>query len=59
MIRQFSRTAGRRMGRAITNVESLVQFLFKHDVYSEDRDYDAAAAAKKRAGELLGIEIED
>lgn len=42
---------------SITDVESLVRFLFEHDVRSEDRDYDAEAAAKKRARELLGIEI--
>lgn len=42
---------------SITDVESLVRFLFEHDVHSEYKDYDAEAAARKRARELLGIEI--
>lgn len=42
---------------SITDVKSLVRFLFEYDVRSEYKDYDAEAAAKKRAKELLGIEI--
>lgn len=44
---------------SIKNVSDLVKFLFKHDVHSEFRDYDAAAAAKERAKELLNLDIAD
>lgn len=43
---------------SIRTVSDLVAFLFKHDVHSEFRDYDAAAAAKERAKELLNLAIE-
>lgn len=43
---------------SIRDVKDLVKFLFEHDVNGEDRDYDARRAAKERAKELLGFDIE-
>lgn len=37
---------------SIQSVHDLVRFLYKHDVNSEYRDYDAAKAVKERAAEL-------
>lgn len=41
----------------ITDIESLVAFLFNHDIHSEYRDQDAEVAARERAAEL-GVSIE-
>lgn len=45
----------------ITDVESLVRFAYTHNVHpcEEYTDYEARAAYKKRAEELLGITLED
>lgn len=44
----------------ITDVESLVRFAYDHNVHpcEEYTDYEARAAYKKRAEELLGITLE-
>ena len=44
----------------ITDVESLVRFAYSHNVHpcAEYTDYEACAAYKKRAEELLGITFE-
>lgn len=44
----------------ITDVESLVRFAYAHNVHpcAEYTDYEACAAYKKRAEELLGITFE-
>lgn len=43
---------------SITTVKELVQFLFDHQVNGEYKDYDAEAAARKRAKEF-GLNIEE
>lgn len=43
---------------SIKDVKDLVKFLLENDVCSEFRDYDAEAAAKERASEMLGIIVE-
>lgn len=43
---------------SIRSVEDLVCFLYSHDMVSENKDYDAEAAAIEKAKELLGIDIE-
>lgn len=43
---------------SIKDVNNLVKFLFDKDVHSENRDYEAAAAAKERAKELLNIDVD-
>ncbi len=43
--------------KSIETVEDLVRFLFTHDCYSEDHDYDAEEAARISAKELLGIDL--
>lgn len=42
---------------SIKDVNDLVQFLFDHDVSGEDHDYEAEAAARERAKDLLGLVI--
>ena len=42
---------------SIKDVRDLVKFLFTHDVHSEFRDYEAEVAARKRAKELLDLDI--
>ena len=42
---------------SIKDVRDLVKFLFTHDVHSEFRDYEAEAAARKRAKELLDLDV--
>ena len=44
---------------SIKDVNDLVKFMFEHDVVSEYKDYDALAAAKERANELLGLDIDN
>lgn len=41
--------------REIIDTESLIRFMFKHDVCSENKDEEAEEAAKTRAKELLNI----
>ncbi len=43
---------------SIKTVTDLVQFLYEHDVRSENRDTDAQDAAVQRAMELLHIDLE-
>lgn len=42
---------------SIKDVNDLVQFLFDHDVSGEDHNYEAEAAARERAKDLLGLVI--
>lgn len=42
---------------SIKDVRDLVKFLFTHDVHSEFRDYEAEVAARKRAKELLDLDV--
>ena len=44
---------------SIKDVNDLVQFLFDHETTGEFREFDAIEAARKRAKDLLGYEIDD
>ena len=49
----------RRYLNSIRTTEDLIRFLYSHDLTSENRDYDAQAAAIEKTKELFGINLEN